>query len=128
MMLKMKLEYYTCKTLIKLFFDIDVMLKKKCTKKLIKDTDDMVRCQCKSIIEAKYPNKELIVLTRPIRKVIHEKEGKLKISYRIVVNNAITNVDNLEQVVISFKNDKTAVATYFDSNVYRDGSNECLVV
>ena len=118
------MEYYTNETHIKPFFDIDVVLDVKSKKKDTRDMNDMVRCACKEVIIAKYPNKDIIVLTRPIRKVIHEKIVKLKISYRLIVDKSISNVDTLKQTVINIKNENPALSTYFDLNVYRGGSNK----
>lgn len=87
------MEYYTNETSIKPFFDIDVVLDEKSKKQYIKDMDDNVRCGCKELIIAKYTNKDITLLTCPIRKILDKHDTKVKISYRFVVDKAMTNVD-----------------------------------
>ena len=114
------MEYYTNKTPIKPFFDIDAKLDAKMKKKDIKDMDNSIRTRCRMIIQEKYPNKDIIVQNRPTRKTIDKKN---KISYRFIVNKAITNVDTLKKLVEEIKKDPV-MGQYFDINPYRIGTNK----
>jgi len=114
------MEYYTNQTPIKPFFDIDVKLDAKMKKKDIKDMDNSVRTRCRMIIQEKYTNKDIIVQNRPNRKI---PDNKIKISYRFIVNKAITNVDTLKKLVEEIKKDPV-MGQYFDINPYRIGTNK----
>lgn len=118
------MEYYTQLTLLKAFFDIDIIVEKDKTNKYIKDLDDNIRCSCKSLLEAEYTNKDIIILYRPVRLKKHEGIWKKKISYRMIVNNTITNILNLKEVIKKLKAQNSYLAEYWDEKVYRDGTNK----
>ena len=63
------MEYYTNQTPIKPFFDIDAEIDVKMKKKETQDMDDLIRARCLLIIQQKYPNNDIIVQHRPIRKL-----------------------------------------------------------
>lgn len=122
------MEYYKKTTPIKPFFDIDVMLPTTSKKKEIKDMDDVVRCSALQIIEEKYKDKNILVFTRPIRKVIKNNETVIKISYRFIVLNCITNVVTLKHFVEDLHQSNPVVGKYFDLNVYREGTNKLCMI
>lgn len=115
------MEYYTNETPIKPFFDIDAKFDAKMKKKDIKDMDDLIRSKCRMIIQEKYTNKDIIVQNRPIRKTLNDET---KLSYRLIVNNAITNVDTLKKLVEQIKKEEPLIGKYFDINPYRIGTNK----
>jgi hypothetical protein len=63
-----------------------------------------------------------------VRKILDKQDTKLKISYRFVVDKAITNVDTLKQIVINIKNENPALAPYFDLNFYMSGSKKLCMI
>jgi len=130
------MEYYTNETPIKPFFDIDAEIDVKMKKKETQDMDDLIRARCLQIIQQKYPNNDIIVQHRPIRKLkaptkvggIQKKNAGgvelKKISYRFIVNNAISNVDTLKKQVEEIKKEESLMGQYFDINPYRVGTNK----
>ena len=115
------MEYYTSDTLIKPYFDLDMKVDGSMKKKELKDYDDTIRTSCLMVIEKYFNRYDLIVLYRPTRK---QKDGQYKISYRVIVNNVITNVRTMKNLVATIQKDNTLLAKYFDINPYRDGTNK----
>ncbi len=115
------MEYYTSDTPIKPYFDIDIKIDGSTKKKDLKYADDITRTSCLMEIEKYFNRNDLIVLQRPIRK---QKDGQYKISYRVIVNNVMTNVSTMKNLVSTIQKNNTLLAKYFDINPYREGTNK----
>jgi hypothetical protein len=115
------MEYYTFDTPIKPYFDLDVKVDGSMTKKELKYNEDIIRCGCFVEIEKHFNRDDFIVLKRPTRKM---KDGQWKISYRVIVNNVITNVSTMKNLVSKIQKDNPLLAKYFDINPYREGTNK----
>ena len=122
------MEYYTGDQDLKPFFDVEQYIDSDSTKKEIQDNIELLNTKCLFELEKIYPNKNIIELMRPYRIINKNKMKKIKISFRFIVNNVITNCIQIKQVLNDyFKNDPITLSL-FDLSVYRQGSNKICMI
>jgi len=117
------MEYYTGDQNLKPFFDVENYIASNSSKKEIKDSIELLNTKCVFELGKMYPNKNIIELMRPYRLVNKDKIQKIKISFRFIINNVVTNCMQIkESLKYYFKNDPITLSL-FDLSVYRNGSN-----
>jgi len=67
-------------------------------KKEIQDNIELLNTKCLFELEKIYPNKNIIELMRQYRIVKKDKMKKIKISFRFIVNNVMTDCIQIKQV------------------------------
>jgi len=122
------MEYYTGDQDLKPFFDVENYIASNSSKKEIKDSIELLNTKCVFELGKIYPNKNIIELMRPYRIVNKDKIKKIKISFRFIVNNVITNCIQIKQVLNDFFKNDPITLSLFDLSVYRQGSNKICMI